>query len=164
MVNKNKRIIWTNNDYDEWRKCMIADMEDGESEDDFTYERYYDDCDIFLYDEKANLNIKVDGYIVAFADLGLWDGRHNGAKVIGTNVKDILSSGCDFITWYCDRYNVRCEGIHHDGTNYILYRVAKDYDHAKRLVQRIVCEDMTEQEFRKATRSLRKYVAEQYGW
>ena len=38
-MNKKKRIIWSNNNYDEWLKCMIADMEEGESEEDFDYER-----------------------------------------------------------------------------------------------------------------------------
>ena len=35
---------------------------------------------------------------------------------------------------------------------------------ADRLVQAIAFENMTEEEFRKATRSLRPYVAKVYGW
>ena len=165
MVDKNRRIIWTNNDYDEWRKCMIEEMEEGETEDKFDYELYSEDCEMNLYDERDNLNIKVDGYIVAFASLGLWHGRVNGAKIVGGNVNDIFdTSSGDYVTWYCDRYNTRCEDIHHDGRNYYLYRVAKDKETAERLVDKIAYDNMTEEKFRKATRSLRPYVAKVYGF
>jgi hypothetical protein len=59
---------------------------------------------------------------------------------------------------------VRCEASHHDGSNSYLYRVARDEEQADRLVQAIAFENMTEEEFRKATRSLRPYVAKVYGW
>ena len=163
-VNKQRRVIWTNDDYDEWLKCMIADMEEGETEEDFDYDRYNEDCSLFLDDERVNLNVEVEGYIVAFASLGLWNGRVNGAKLIGTNVRSILYSDCDYVTWYCDRYNVRCDAIHHDGTNHIIYRVAKSKEDAERLQNLIAYHDMTEEEFRKRTRSLRPYVANVYGW
>ena len=163
-MDKKERIIWTNNNYDEWLKCMIADMEEGETEEDFDYDRYYEDCSLFLDDERANLDIEVNGYIVAFASLGLWNGRRNGAKLIGTKVKSILNSNCDYVTWYCDRYNVRCDAIHHDGSNHILYRVAKSKEDAEKLQNLIAYHDMTEEEFRKRTRSLRPYVANVYGW
>lgn len=163
-MDKNKRIIWTNDNYDEWLKSMLSDMEEGETEDDFDYERYAEDCSFWLDDERANLNEEVEGCIIAFAELGLWDGKHNGAKIVGTNVKQILNSQCDYVTWFCDRYNVRCEASHHDGTNHILYRVAKNREAAERLANRIAYEGMTEEEFRKATRSLRPYIAKVYGF
>ena len=161
-IDINHRVIWTNNDYFEWKQaCMEFD---GMSDEETSFESYDDYCDICLSDERENLNIKVDGYIVCFADLGLWNGRYKGSKVIGTNVKDILSSNCDYLDWYCDRYNVRCTGSHHDGTNYMLYRVAKSKEDAERLANAIAYGDMTEEQFRKATRSLRPYVANVYGW
>jgi len=160
-VNKQKRIIWTNNDYDEWKEALLAY---GEEEESLTYERYYDDCSINLDDERCNLNKEVDGYIVAFADLGLWNGRYKGAKLVGTNVKDILVQMNDYDTIYCDPFNVKHESIHHDGTNRILYRVAKDKEHAERLVNLIAYHDMSEEQFRRATKSLRPYVAKVYGW
>lgn len=159
-INKQKRIIWSNDDYDEWAKFMEEEITDEE----ITPE-YYHYCRSYeLDDERANLNVEVDGYIVAFADLGLWDGRHNGSKVIGTNVKDILSTKDDYATWYCDVHNVKCDTVHHDGRNHILYRVAKNKEQADSLAYRIAYEDMTEEEFRRATKSLRPYVAKVYGW
>jgi len=159
-INKQKRIIWSNNDYDEWCEAMQGEITDEE----ITPEYYHFCRENDLYDERANLNKEVDGYIVAFANLSLWSGRVNGAKLIGTNVKDILCSDCDYATWFCDPYNVKCESIHHDGTNYILYRVAKDKETAERLEVKIALHDMTEEEFRRATKSLRPYIAQTYGW
>lgn len=161
-IDVNHRVIWTNNDYDEWKTCMLEDEE--YNEDELDYERYSEDCSDNLYDERANLNVPVDGVIVCFADLGLWDGHHNGAKTFGSNVKNILYSSDDYLDWYCDRYNVRCTGIHHDGTNTYLYRVAKDSTQADDLVNSIVYGDMTVEQFMKATKSLRSYVANVYGW
>lgn len=167
-IDYNHRVIWNNTDYDEWERCMLIDYPDEASREEenieITYERYMEDCDNFLYDERANLDVPVDGVIICFADLGLWDGHHQGAKKFGSNVKNILYSDCDGIDWFCDRYNVRCEASHHDGSNSYLYRVAKDEEQANRLVQAIAYEDMTEEEFRKATKSLRPYVAKVYGW
>lgn len=167
-IDVNHRVIWTNDDYDEWERCMLIDYPDEASREEegieINYERYHEDCDIFLNDERANLDVEVDGWIVAFGVLGLWDGNHNAACTFGNKVKNILKSECDYLDWYCDRYNVRCRASHHDGTNYYLYRVAKDREQAKRLVDAIAYEGMTEEAFRKATRSLRPYVAKVYGW
>jgi hypothetical protein len=167
-IDVNHRVIWTNDDYDEWERCMLIDYPDEASREEegieINYERYHEDCDQYLDDERANLDVEVDGWIVAFGVLGLWDGKHNAACTFGNKVKNILKSECDYLDWYCDRYNVRCRASHHDGTNYYLYRVAKDREQAKRLVDAIAYEGMTEEEFRKATRSLRPYVAKVYGW
>ena len=101
-INKNRRVIWSNNDFDEWLKCMIADMSEDETEDDFDEVRYSEDCSIWLSDERSNLNIPIDGCIVCFAVLDLWNGRYNGAKIIGDNIKNILRGGCgDYVTWFC---------------------------------------------------------------
>jgi hypothetical protein len=168
FVNVHHRVIWTNNDYAEWEACMKADYPTEESLKaeglEISYEQYYKDCEVYLDDERANLDEEVDGVIVAFANLGLWNGRVNGARIEGTNVKDILHSNCDYLDWYCDRYNVHCDATHHDGTNHYIYRVAKDREQAERLVNKIAYEGMTEEEFRKATHSLRPYVAKVYGW
>lgn len=167
-IDVNHRVIWTNDDYSEWEACMLIDYPDEASREEedieINYERYHADCDSWLDDERGNLNKEVNGVIIAFVSLGLWDGRHQGAGIIGTNVKDILHSECDYLDWYCDRYNVRCRASHHDGTNYYLYRVAKDREQAERLVDAIAYKGMTEEEFRKSTKSLRPYVAKVYGW
>jgi hypothetical protein len=42
--------------------------------------------------------------------------------------------------------------------------VAESKEQAERLVNKIAYNGMTEEEFRRATKSLRPYVAEVYGW
>lgn len=164
-----ERTIWSNNldpkDWEEDYKCWLEDG--GYTEEDAPMslvEWMYDTNNIYLDDERANLNKDVDGVIIAYADLGLWYGRVKGIKRIGTNVSDILYSDCDYVDWYCDRYNVRCRATHHDGRNHYLYRVAKDEDTAQRIIDKMCADGMTEEQFRKRTKSLRPYVARTYGW
>lgn len=159
-INKMRRIIWTNNDYDEWCEAMKDEITDEE----ITPEYYGFCCETNLDDERANLNVEVDGYIVAFANLGLWNGKVQGTKIIGTNVSQILSTKDDYATWFCDPYNVKCETIHHDGRNSILYRVAETKEKAVMLAKKIYDGNITEEGFRRATKSLRPYVAQVYGW
>ena len=163
-----ERIIWSNLNvhYDEWVEDFKDSCEaNGIDESEMDLCEWVDQCLAdFLDDERGNLNKEVNGVIVCFADLGLWDGHHKGAKIFGTNVKNILSSNWDYTSWYCDRYNVRSTAAHHDGRNHYLYRVAKNKETAQRLVEKIAYEGMTEQQFMKATKSLMPYVAEVYGW
>ena len=49
-------------------------------------------------------------------------------------------------------------------SNYALYRVARSKHHAEHLANLIAYHGMTEESFRRATKSLRPYVAEVYGW
>ena len=156
---KNKRIIWSNECFDEWLEDMKA-----EGVDDVDINTYQEDCAIFMADERHNLDEDIDGCIVAFGVVGRWNGTFNGGKVFGSNIKNILYTECDYATWYCDRYNVLFDGAHHDGRNHYIYRVAKDRETAERLVDDIAYNGLTEEGFRKKTKSLRKYVAEIYGW
>ena len=121
--------------------------------------------DVWFEDEQMNLdeNLPNGQVIVAYAALGLWDGRHVGGKIVGGNISNILRQSYDN-KWYCDRYNVRCNQSHHDGTNYILYRIVPDINTAKRIMSRCINEKWDESKFRKNTRSLRPYVAKIYGW
>ena len=156
------KTIWRNDDYDEWKENSIK--YDGMKEEELDYDRYCEDRSWDIDDERGNLNREVDGCIIVFASLGLWNGRHKGSGIIGSKIKDILYSDCDYIHWYCDRYNVRCDASHHDGTNHYLYRIAKDKETAKKIANKIAYGDMTEEEFIRKTKSLRPYVAKVYGW
>lgn len=126
-------------------------------------EKWANEVYLWLEDERTNLNKDVNGVIIAFADLGLWYGRRQGYKIIGNNIADILHSSHD-AEWFGDTYNIRGIEYHHDGTNYILYRVAKDMEAAERITEKIYSGEVDEAQFRKMTRSLHPYVAEIYGW
>lgn len=175
-VNKQHRQIW-NSDVDifdneqltEARECLI---ENGYNPDEITDEMLhnllYEWNEMWLDDERGNLDIETGGYIVAFADLGFWNGRRKGMKLIGSNVRDIFGScyGCDNHDFYVDPYNVRYSGSHHDGSHSILFRMVDSRYAAERLEEWFcsLSHEPTEAEFRKKTRSIRKFIAKVYGW
>lgn len=120
-----------------------------------------------LDDERINLDIPINGTIIAYADLGFWYGRRDGYKIVGSNIKDALDwiDGCDDCEWYADRYNVRCKGYNHDGTHNIVFRYVEDGDKAERIAEAIYNGTIdNEQDFFKATKSIRPFVAKAYGW
>ncbi len=124
-----RQIIWTNDlDYDEdWREYLESEYPDlTESE---RINIMYETNNSYLDDERANLNIQLSQPIIVIGDLGLWHGRCTGYKEIRSgNIADCLYSDRDayYVTWYCDNLgDLRCDSIHHDGTNHYLYRVFK---------------------------------------
>lgn len=175
-VNKQHRPLW-NSDVDVWNDEMLEEaretfIEDGYSPDEITDEmlrdRIYEWNEMSLDDERCNLNIETGGYIVAFADLGFWNGRRKGMKLIGSNVRDIFDSGygCENHDFYVDPYNVRYNGSHHDGSHHLVFRMVESRYAAERLEEWFCSLDYepTEEEFRKKTKSIRKFVAKVYGW
>ena len=117
-----------------------------------------------LGDERQNLNKDVNGVIIAFGDLGLWNGRKQGYQILGDNIAGILQSTQYDAEWYGDGYDIRGRMSHHDGTNYVLYRVAENRDDAERIAAKIYNYEIDENGFRQVTRSLHPYVAAVYGW
>ena len=166
---KQERIIWDNLDvrYEDWEeewKDLLECNEIDEGDSDL-YQWVDETLNTYLDDERCNLDKEVNGVIVAFADLGLWNGRHCGGGIIGTNIKDILySNECDYCKWYCDRWNVKFKGAHHDGRNYYTYRVVEDEDKAEQLINDFVYGGKDMKYVYRHSKSLRPYVAEIYGW
>ena len=119
---------------------------------------------IMMGDERQNLNKDVNGVIIAFGDLGLWNGRKQGYQILGDNIAGILQSTQYDAEWYGDGYDIRGRMSHHDGTNYVLYRVAENRDDAERIAAKIYNYEIDENGFRQVTRSLHPYVAAVYGW
>ena len=140
--------------------------EDEEISDSDVEQRVYDDIDMFYDDEVMNLNKKLSGRVIAIADLGLWHGRVAGYKVLGNNLNEVVqfSLSCDDREVYCDAYNVRATGHHHDGTNYVLFReLREDRDVDKFLDKIYNNEEIGTNTLNYYTKSLRPYVAEIYG-
>ena len=127
-MTEQKHLIWSNYalDYEDWRADLEADYPEL-SEDDRVALMYEINSD-YLDDERANLNIQLDQPILVIADLGLWTGRHIGYREIESgNIRDCLYSNRDieYSTWFVDKLgDLRCEAVHHDGTNHLLYRIS----------------------------------------
>ena len=123
----------------------------------------------YLSDERVNLNIQLSQPILVIADLGLWNGRRMGYKEIPSgNIRDCLSGGYDYTTWYVDKKgDFRCDDIHHDGTNHYLYRVYKDgvSEYQKdRLKKKLYEGTATRADVTRITRRLGDEIGKVYGW
>ena len=130
-----RHIIWSNQnlDVDDWREDYKEFLEANELDDDpndeqafyeWMEETNYD----YLSDERVNLNVQLSQPIIVIGDIGRWNGRVSGYKMIDSgNIKDCLYSDTDYNEWYVDKYgDLRADAVHHDGTNHYLYRVFKD--------------------------------------
>ena len=171
-MKKNKaHVIY--DDYDvsmeDWND-LYEEIEEDQGEaltEDEKYRIFYNELGNWIDAERCNLDIRLSEDIIAIASLGLWDGRRTGYKIIGNNISDILYSECDYNTWTCDRYNVRGRGIHHDGVNYILYRVFREgiTDEQKdRFLDALYNGEANDRMVRRYTRSLAPEVKAVYGW
>ena len=160
-----KRIIWTS-------ETNIEDYREFFEEQDITGENEQYECldemnRIWLENERKNLDIELEENIVILADLGLWFGRRDGYKEIGNNISGALYTNDDYITWYVDRYDMRGDGAHHDGSNHYLYRVWKNgiTDAQKEnFLNKWASEKATRKDVTRYTKSLRPYIANVYGW
>ena len=133
--------------------------------------RMYEINGEYLEDERSNLNVQLPGPILVIGDLGLWYGRRMGYKEIPSgNICDCLYAGRDdlYSTWYVDKLgDMRCDAVHHDGTNHYLYRAYKpgvresQIDLLKEKLYRGIatCTDIT-----RVTRRLGDDVARVYGF
>lgn len=130
-----RHIIWSNLslDVDDWREAYKEFLEANEldadpNDENGLYEYMVETNDEYLTDERLNLNVRLSQPIIVIGDLGLWNGRRSGYKMIDSgNIKDCLFSDTDYTEWYVDKYgDLRADAVHHDGTNHYLYRAFKD--------------------------------------
>ena len=170
--NDKKWVIWSNwnldiDDHEEYFAELEADW-DEELTDDQKWKMLYEMNGDWLDDERANLNIKLGEEIVVLGDIGRWNGRARGYKLISSgNIKDCLSDECDYCTWYCDRYNFRFDGVHHDGNNHYLYRVLRPeltWEQRDNFLYQLRYGNVSDRTIRRYTKSVRPYIAKIYGW
>lgn len=168
-----KRIIWSNIDLnpEDWRKdyeevARENEWDEDTSDPDNLWQYMIATHNTYLDDERYNLNKYLDGRILIIADLGLWNGRKQGYKIIDGNISNILyDNDADFIEWYADQYNIRATAHHHDGTNYYLYREIREDRNIQILLDDIYNgREISRSKLNYYTRSIRPYVAEIYGW
>ena len=168
-MKEERHIIWSNYglDYEYWRDDLEADYPDL-SEDERISLMYEINGD-YLDDERANLNVQLSQPILVVGDLGLWFGRRMGYKEIASgNIRDCLYSNTDYSTWYVDRLgDLRCDAIHHDGTNFYLYRVYKDSaspSQIELLKEKLYRDIATRADITRVTRRLGDDIAQVYGF
>ena len=127
-MKEDRHVIWSNYDldYEDWRDDLEAEYPD--LTEDQRIALMYEINGDYLDDERVNLNIQLSQPILVIGDLGLWYGRRSGYKEIESgNIRDCLYADTDYSTWYVDKLgDLRCDAIHHDGTDHYLYRAYKD--------------------------------------
>ena len=130
-----RHIIWSNMNLeaDDWRDSYkeyleINGLDDDPNDENKLYEYMVEANDDYLSDERRNLDIQFSQPIIVIGDLGRWNGRVTGYKMIDSgNIRDCLYADTDYTEWYVDKYgDLRADAVHHDGTNHYLYRVFKD--------------------------------------
>ena len=122
-----------------------------------------------LSDERTNLDVQLENSILVIGDLGLWNGRRMGYKEIKSgNIRDCLYSEMDYSTWYVDRLgDLRCDAVHHDGTNHYLYRAYKENvseAQIDRLKEKLYSGTATRADVTRVTKRLGDEIGRVYGW
>lgn len=165
-----RHVIWSNDNLDferDWKDDLSSQYPDH-TEDELL-SLMYDLNNEYLDDERVNLNITLSRPILIIADLGLWNGRRSGyAEIKSRNIRDCLYSESDYVTWFVDELgDLRCDAVHHDGTNHLLYRVYKDTateSQIERLQEKLYEGTATRQDITRLTKRLGDVIADVYGW
>lgn len=120
-----------------------------------------------LEDVRRMLDVEVDGRILGIADIGLWNGRKKGYGIFGRKISSIFRTSCDYAEWFGDTKKKSIEAVmhHHDGTNYVEYRVIRENRNIEKLLDKIYNNlPVSREEINYYTRSLYPFVAEILGW
>ncbi|MPN38148.1 hypothetical protein SDC9_185672 [bioreactor metagenome] len=164
-----RHTIWSNVDldFDDWRDDLEAEHPD-QSESELTKLMYETNND-YLDDERTNLDIQLSQPIIVIADLGRWNGRFSGYKMIESgNIRDCLYSDTDMTEWFVDNEGeLRADAIHHDGRNHYLYRAFKDGitdEQIENLQDKIYSGTATKADIDHVTRRLGDDIAKIYGF
>lgn len=176
--NTNKHIVWSN--YNLVLKDWLEDLKEmltaeGVDCSKWEEEKFYDLMNEvnnhYFDDERCNLNLPTEGRIIEIADVGLWDGRRVGYKLLNEhNIRACLNlkRGCEYGEWWVDSHNnLRSSQTHHDATHYILYREIKpeiSSDQLDNFCWKLYNGKATSKDITRYTRSLGKRVKNVYGW
>lgn len=125
----------------------------------------------YLDDERMNLDIQLDKPILVIVNFSIRNGRYSGygyKEIKSGNIKDCLSSECDYVTWYVDRLgDMRCDAVHHDSTSHYLYRVFKSEvsdTRKKNFLKKVLRGTVTRADITRTTQRLGDKIADVYGW
>ena len=165
-----EHIIWSNfdvnvEDYADFLQEEYPEVTDPNEQYELCCEMNY----AYLDDEKVNLDMELPNPIICIADLGRWNGRCMGYKMIESgNIADCLyDPECDYCTWYVDRYNnLRFTGVHHHGTNHYLYRELRDLSdqQMENFLEKLRTGRLTRRDIRRYTTSIGSHIQRVYGW
>ena len=127
-----KHIIWSSMiDMEAWEDYFNCDYCRDYMSEDEKWQIAAEINDSYLGDEIANLNRKIDGYIVSIRDNGAWNGRYNSVSCLTDNINSIFNDILYALyenEWFVEDGEVQQRIVHHDGITRIVYRKCRDYD------------------------------------
>lgn len=171
MKNNIKYIIWSSwIDEDDWRDAIKEDCEENgiDYDENILYYMASKLNNIYLEDERDNLNINISNGIIAIADLGLWFGRRTGYKEIGNNIADCLYYDTDNAEFWVDSHGVFYAAMYdHDGTSFVVFKAWKDGvtdEQKENVMDALYCGKCTNRMLRRYTHNLGGDIAKVYGW
>lgn len=123
-------LIMENCGYDNEEQITFSDIIDEfYNMNELSYDGFKDSI---LYHDKVKRPL--DGAFLVVADLGLWDGRHAGGRIIGSlsSVLSACAKDCDDIKYEIKDNDLVIKGYHHDGINIytVKYITPKGYSWA----------------------------------
>lgn len=122
----------------------------------------------WFYDELANLDKELQGRVIAIANLGLWNGRRTSYKIMNYNLNSVLDAcGGDYLKVYTDSYDVKSVAVHHDGVNYITYRMLKpnlSEVQIDNFLNKLASGNFDKKDVTRYTTSLKSQINQIYGW
>ena len=164
-----KHEVWSDMDLDldDWRDDLQEEY--PELDEDGLYAKMLEFNSDYLDDERSNLKQPIGGSLLIIADLGLWNGRHQGYREkADADLSDCLDYRYDSAEWYVDRNGEFCGSqAHHDGTNHYVYRKIKDSatnDDIDDLEVKLYNGTATQKDIDRVTEKLGDRVAKVYGW
>ena len=139
--------------------------------DSLTDEDIYNECyemeRTWIEDESYELKQVSEGEVIAIADLGRWNGRCSGYKII-KSLEETLYSSCDYERLYVDSNgDLRKDESHHDGSNSILYRYWKEgitEEQKDNFLSKIYEGKITQRDITRYTRKAGLKIANAFGW
>lgn len=122
----------------------------------------------WFYNALDNLDKDLQGRVIAIADLGLWNGRRKSYKIMNSNLNSVLDAcGGDYLKVYADRYDVKSIAVHHDGVNYITYRMLKPNlteVQIDNFLNKLASGNFAKKDISRYTTSLKSQINQIYGW
>lgn len=136
--------------------------------DDKIYAECYEQNSMWFSGAESELNVVDSGNIlIAIADLGRWNGRCSGYKIINS-LACVLYTECDYERVFVDSNgDLRKEESHHDGNNSILYRYWKEgltEGQKENFLNKIYNGKVTQRDITRYTRKAGLAIADVYGW
>jgi hypothetical protein len=159
------RTIWNSHfNTSDYTDYIVEEHPEAMYDDDLQYQIINDLNILYLDDEKCNLDKPLGNKIIIIADLGFWDGRKLGYRIVDANLNKIFDIGeWDEAHWYYDRYNIHCRNPHHDGVHYLKFRELKDNKYEEIICEKIYNGTLTSKDITRYTKSLVPYIKEIYG-